>query len=110
MDDVYLWTRLFYFIWAFILFCTMIYYGLIDVMLAKENVKFRKIPENQLFAAACLAQTFVLIMGLGEILLIDVVGGIRVFLPVLFLSLATLGTLRGAERVREERRQIALGE
>lgn len=107
MDDLYEWTRIFYFCWAFILFIIMIYWGIQDILLNKRCGHVQVPPEHMLWATAVLGSVFTFSYSLGEILfLANIPGGIRVFLPALCLLPASIALKQGAFRIQMHRYSV----
>lgn len=109
MDEVYLWTRAFYFMWGFGLFLSMIHWGLQDLILSRRCGHMQLPPECYFFSTAAFAAVFVLLASLGEIFFQEVMGGFRVFLPILFLLPASIAVQQGAYRIKMHREMIRRG-
>lgn len=110
MDDVYLAVRGVNFVWSFILFLFMVHWGLQDLILSRR-CGHKQVPlEHYLFATAVLASCIMTFLGTGEVFLLHVEGGLRVFLPVAFLTPGTLGLLQGIGRIKDHREHIRRGD
>ena len=109
MDDVYLTVRTFYFVWATILFWYMVYWGLQDIIVGRKCGHVQVPPEHNLFAFASCMASLVYALSVGEIILTDPEGGLRVFWPFLWMVPATIASLQGSYRIRMHRKAMAAG-
>lgn len=110
-DDIFTAVRSFYFVWSFALFMGLIYWGLQDILLSRKCGHVQVSPEHYLFATATLAGAITLAGSLGELFLVSKIGegGVRVFLPIIFLVPASIALHQGAFRIRQHRKSIAKG-
>lgn len=109
MNDIYDYVRLVNFLWASILFFTMTYWGIIDVMLTQRCSHTHVPPEHQLWALAAWLGMFILAFSTGEVLYQDIMGGFRVFLPPAFLFVASFALHQGAFRVKMHKISVDKG-
>ena len=109
MDDVFYWTRVMNFVWAFGLFMLFIRWGIIDWMLSRKCTHVHVAPEFYLWIIACFGATVAVIVGSAEQVLQDVSGGIRIFVAWTLLVPASLALRQGIARVKAHRIDVEKG-
>lgn len=109
MDEVYHTIRFINFGWATILFFTMLWWGIMDIMMNRKCSHHHAPPEFMLWAACSMLAVFTVAFATGEILLEPVKGGIRVFLPWTVLLAASFALRMGIARVKFHRISIEKG-
>jgi len=108
-ETIYDVFRAFYFAWASGLFIIMLYFGVLDIIYTRKCSAVHIYPEQQYWALATFGAVVVYILSIIEIVLQDVMGGWRVFLPVIIFLPASLAVFWGAHRIRNHAKAVRTG-
>lgn len=103
-------ARYFNLAWASVLFLSLVYFGVLDVVLNRQCKNHHKIRELELWALAAFAGIIAIIFSLSEVLIRGTEPGWRVLSFWPYFIVTTVALCHGAVRVHRHRLAVARGE